>query len=111
MKINPVVTIIALLFTALLFYVYRCCNTDMTLSITASGSAALLLISSMATGFDTGRNQTIIFRIVSTILLSISLLMNVVLAYFKATTPTIIVLNAIIVLLWLLVLNGTLNKN
>lgn len=111
MKLNPIVAIVALLFAALLFYVYRCCSAGMLLSITASASAALLLVSAMAARFDTGRNHTTLFRTVSAVLLVVSLIMNGAFAYFDTlATPVIIVPNAIIVLLWLLVLNGALKR-
>lgn len=110
MKINYVIAITALLFAALLFYVYRCCDADMTLSVIASVSAALLLVSAMAVGFDTGRNHTVLFRTVSAVLLSVSLIMNGLFAYFDASVPVAAVPNAIIGLLWLLSLNGALKR-
>lgn len=111
MKINPVIAIIALLFVSLLFYVYICCDADMLLSITASASAALLLVSTMAVRFDTGRNHTVLFRTVSAVLLVVSLAMNGVFACLDTlSTPVVIVPNIIIVLIWLLCLNGALQR-
>ncbi|MGN0007375.1 MAG: hypothetical protein ACI35T_04695 [Alistipes sp.] len=111
MKINPVIAIIAMLFVALLFCVYTCCNADMLLSITASASAALLLVSAMAVRFDTGRNHTFLFRTVSAVLLVVSLAMNGAFACFDAlSTPVVIVPNIILVLIWLLCLNGALKR-
>lgn len=111
MKINPVIAIIALLFAALLFYVYTCCKADMMLSITASVSTALLLVSAMAIRFDTGRNHTFLFRTVSAVLLAVSLIMNGVFACFDTLpAPFVIVPNAIVALIWLLCLNGALKR-
>ena len=103
MKITPIIAIVALLFAALLFYVYRCCNADTMLSITASASATLLLVSAMAVRFDTGRNHTFLFRTVSAVLLAVSLIMNGAFACFDALpAPVVIVPNAIVALIWLL---------
>ena len=100
MKINPIIAIVALLFAALLFYVYRCCNADTMLSITA-----------MAVRFDTGRNHTFLFRTVSAVLLAVSLIMNGAFACFDALpAPVVIVPNAIVALIWLLCLNGALKR-
>ena len=101
MKINPIIAIVALLFAALLFYVYRCCNADTMLSITASASATLLLVSAMAVRFDTGRNHTFLFRTVSAVLLAV---------FDALPAPVVIVPNAIVALIWLLCLNGALKR-
>lgn len=111
MKINPIVAVIALLFAALLFYIYISCQATLLLSITAAISAALLLVSTMAVRFDTGRNHTTLFRTVSAVLLVVSLAMNGAFACFDAlSTPIVIVPNIIIVMLWLLCLNGALKR-
>ena len=111
MKINPIIAVIALLFAALLFYIFISCHATMLLSIMAAISAALLLVSAMAVRFDTGRNHTALFRTVSAVLLVVSIAMNGAFACFDAlSTPVVIVPNVIIVLLWLLCLNGALKR-
>ena len=110
MRINIIPTIIALLFAALLCYVFICFDATVLLTAVAGTIAALLLVSAMATDFDTGRNHTVLFRTVSAVLLAVSLLVNALLAYTSAGTATVVIPNTVIVLVWLLCLNGALKR-
>ena len=110
MRINIVPAIIALLFAALLCYIFTCSDATVLLTAAAGITAALLLVSAMAAEFDTGRNHTVLFRTVSAVLLAVSLLVNALLAYTGAGTAAVVIPNAVIVLVWLLCLNGALKR-
>ncbi len=104
MKFNPILAFIALAFAGLVFYGFFVSQTSLLLSLFASISFALYMISVFAVSYNDASRNTVLLKSSSAVLALLMLFINVLFAVFKASIPIIVIENSVSILVWLALL-------
>ena len=111
MKFRPIPAVIALLLGGLVCYGYLACGVETVMTVIATVVALLFQVSVLGIGFTTGPNRTVLFSTVSSILLLVTFLLNILFAWLHVALPVVIIVNALAVIGWLFALYAALSGN
>lgn len=111
MKFRPIPAVIALLLGGLVCYGYIACGAETAITVIATVVALLFLVSVLGIGFTTGPNRTVLFSTVSSFLLLVTFLLNILFAWFHVALPVVVIVNALAVIGWLFALYAALSGN
>ena len=90
---------------------YLACGVETVMTVIATVVALLFLVSVLGIGFTTGPNRTVLFSTVSSILLLVTFLLNILFAWLHVALPVVIIVNALAVIGWLFALYAALSGN
>ena len=105
MKINFVLTLIAIAVSLLIAYGLYSFHDSENKILLSSGSFVFLattLLMTIGVSFEQSRTTTNV-RVVSGIFFTISLISNIIFSFFKFSTPSYVITNGILLLLFILI--------
>lgn len=106
MKINPVLTILALLLGGLIFYGFYAASEEVLTSAIAGAMAIFSLIPAMGISFEDAPRMSVMFKTAAGVFFAVLLILNICLVWLTANCHVTIILNGIIFIIDLLVLYG-----
>ncbi len=98
MKINPFLTLCALLIGGLLFYGFHAADVSLLYSSTAAVVSTIALILLLGIGLDGDSRHSTLLKTVAFLLLLVSLPLNCVFAWFGAAEAVVIITNGVLLL-------------
>ncbi len=104
MKLNPILTIIALAFSGLVFYGFYAMQSTLLLSLFSSISFAIYFVGLFAFSYVDAPRNTVLLKVSSAVLAISSLIVNIIFAFVNAALPLIVIVNSLCVIIWLALL-------
>jgi len=103
MKINPFLTLCALLIGALIFYGFHAAEVSLLYAVTTSVVSTVALAVSLGVRYEDDARHSMLLKTVSLLLLFVSLPLNFVFAWFGAADAVVIITNGLLLLVWVIV--------
>ena len=100
MKVNPFLTLCALLIGGLIFYGFHAAGVSLLYSLTAAVVSTIALILLLGIGFDGDARYSTLLKTVSFLLLLVSLPLNCLFAWLGAAEAAVIITNGLLLLVW-----------
>lgn len=106
MKINPFLSVLALLLCGLVFYGFYAAADELVYSITAGVASLFSLIPAMGLYFENSSRMSVMFKAAAWSMFFIFLVVNICFVWLLVNTHATIIANGVLLVIELLVLYG-----
>ncbi len=103
MKINPFLTLCALLIGGLIFYGFHAADDSLLYAVTTSVVSSIALVVALGVRYEDDARHSTLLKIVSFLLLFVSLSFNFVFAWFGVADVVVIITNGLLLIVWAIV--------
>lgn len=103
MKINPFLSLCALIAGGLIFYGFHAAGVSALYSATTTAVATIALVVLLGVGHNGDSRCSMLLKTVSALLLAVSLPLNCVFAWLAVAEAVVIITNGLLLLVWAIV--------